>query len=209
MSTEREFFVYLASRSPRRRELLEQIGQPYRRLADGIDVDEAVHAGEAPRHYVERVTRDKAAAGWDALTRGGLEAAPVLAADTTVVVGGRILGKPEDTADATRMLSALSDTTHEVLSAIALRFEDRVRTALSVSTVTFRALAPEEITAYIASGEPQDKAGAYGIQGRAAQFIVRLEGSYSGVMGLPLYETARLIGALQREVRAALEPLAR
>jgi len=192
--------IVLASRSPRRRALLEQIGLRYSLLEDDAmqAVDESVHAGETPETYVQRVARAKADAGWTRLQAAGQACAPVLAADTAVVVGQRILGKPADRADAARMLGLLSARTHEVLTGVALRQGARCDTALSRSRVTFRRLDADEIRDYLATGEGDDKAGAYAIQGRAAQFIVSLQGSFSGVMGLPLYETAQLVGAQAR-----------
>jgi len=192
--------IYLASRSPRRRALLEQIGVRYTLLGDGAAdaVDESVHAGEAPEAYVARVTRAKAEAGWTQMHAAGLAPAPVLAADTAVVADRRILGRPVDRADAARMLGLLSAKTHEVLTGVALRRASRCDFALSRSRVSFRRLDDDEIRAYLATGEGDDKAGAYAIQGRAAQFVVTLEGSYSGVMGLPLYETAQMLEAGDR-----------
>ena len=191
--------IYLASRSPRRRELLTQIGVRFHLLlfrtrpGDGIDVNEEPDAGEPPGTYVERVARAKAEAGWRRLMQRNLPQAPVLAADTTVALGSRILGKPAGREDAATMLAALSDGQHEVLSAIALKYGDWMESAVSRSEVRFRKLTPAEIRQYAASGECDDKAGAYAIQGRAARFITELRGSYSGVMGLPLYETAQLL----------------
>ncbi|MGW8268989.1 MAG: Maf family protein [Burkholderiales bacterium] len=189
--------IYLASRSPRRRALLEQIGVRFMpcEVGERVDVDESVHPGESAEAYVERVTRAKAEAGWTWMRDVGLTAAPVLAADTAVVVGGRILGKQEDRADAARMLGLLSAQIHAVYTGVALRDAALCAYALSRSRVTFRRLDENEIRAYLDTGEGDDKAGAYGIQGRAAQFVTRLDGSYSGVMGLPLYETAQLIEA--------------
>lgn len=189
--------IYLASRSPRRRALLEQIGIRFTPLADdaGDAVDESVHPEETPEAYVERVTRAKADAGWARVRDAGLAAAPVLAADTAVVASGRILGKPADRAAAARMLALLSARTHEVLTGVALRDTAGCGYALSRSRVTFRRLDESEIRTYLATGEADDKAGAYAIQGHAAQFVVDLAGSYSGVMGLPLFETAQLIEA--------------
>ena len=182
-------FVYLASGSPRRRELLQQIGVPFRVV--GTAVDEAVRAGEVPAAYVERLAADKADAGW-ARSRDEADV-PVLAADTAVVLGGEVLGKPADRQDAERMLRQLSGRTHEVFTAIALLTAGGLESRISRSEVTFRNLAAEEIQDYWETGEPADKAGAYAIQGRAAVFIADLRGSYSGVMGLPLFETAELL----------------
>jgi septum formation protein len=191
--------IYLASRSPRRRELLAQIGVRYHLLltrdkADrGPDVDEDSHSGESPTAYVERVARMKAQAGWEAMLNRNLPRAPVLSADTTVALGSRILGKPTSRDDAAEMLRALSGQAHEVLTAVALKRDERLDSVLSVSRVVFKPLSGAEIAQYVASGECDDKAGAYAIQGRAARFITELRGSYSGVMGLPLYETATLL----------------
>ncbi|HSH06609.1 MAG TPA: Maf family protein [Burkholderiales bacterium] len=192
--------IVLASRSPRRRALLEQIGVRYALLDDdGSDaVDEAVHDGEMPETYVQRVTRAKADVGWSRLLADGRPRGPLLAADTAVVVDQRILGKPADRADAARMLRLLSARTHEVLTGVALHSGEHCDYALSRSRVTFRRLDADEIRDYLATGEADDKAGAYAIQGRAAQFVVALEGSFSGVMGLPLYETAQLLEARLR-----------
>jgi septum formation protein len=187
MSTD---FVYLASASPRRRELLQQIGVSFRVL--GAAVDEAVLPAEAPAAYVVRVAAAKAGCGWE----GHREAdVPVLAADTAVVLDGKILGKPKDRQDAADMLQRLSGRTHEVLTAVALRTASGLQTTTSRSEVTLRAISASEAEAYWETGEPQDKAGAYAIQGRAAVFIADLRGSFSGVMGLPLFETAGLLNA--------------
>lgn len=191
--------IYLASRSPRRRELLGHIGVKFHLLlfrsrpGQPPDVDEEPGAGEAPRDYVVRVARDKAAAGWRRMLERNLPRAPVLAADTTVTLEGQIFGKPRDRAEAEGMLAALSGKRHEVLTAVALQYEDEVETALSVSEVQFRELSAEEIRDYVATGEPDDKAGAYAIQGRAALFVTEIRGSQSGIVGLPLYETAQLL----------------
>jgi septum formation protein len=192
--------IYLASRSPRRRELLAQIGVKFEPLLfregprQDADTDEAVRAGEQPGDYVHRVTRLKAEAAWQRVVmRRGLQRKPVLTADTTVALAGEILGKPADRADAERILTLLSGTRHRVLTAVSVAFEERYELAVSESLVTFAALDEARIAAYVQSGEPFDKAGAYGIQGRAGAFIERIEGSYSGVMGLPLYETAELL----------------
>jgi nucleoside triphosphate pyrophosphatase len=192
--------IYLASRSPRRRELLAQIGVKFEPLLfregprQDVDTDEQVRPGEQPDDYVRRVTRLKAQAAWQRVVmRRGLQRKPVLSADTTVELAGEILGKPADRTDAERMLKILSGTRHRVLTAVALAYEDRYETAVSESLVTFATLDDERICAYVQSGEPFDKAGGYGIQGRAGAFVERLEGSYTGVMGLPLFETANLL----------------
>jgi len=191
--------IYLASRSPRRRELLAQIGVRFHLLlfrarpGEGPDVDEAPLAEELPAAYVERVARAKAESGWQRMQQRNLPRAPVLAADTTVALGGRILGKPAGRDEAAGMLAALSGGVHEVLTAIALKYHDFLESAVSRSEVRFKPLSEEEIRRYVATGECDDKAGAYAIQGRAARFVIELHGSYSGVMGLPLYETAQLL----------------
>ncbi|MGH8669353.1 MAG: Maf family protein [Burkholderiales bacterium] len=194
--------IYLASRSPRRRELLSQIGVRYHLLLFRArpeappDVDENLLPGEAPDAYVERVARAKAEAGWKLLRLRNLPLAPVLAADTTVALGSTIFAKPADRKEAAEMLATLSGQRHEVLTAVALKRDDDLHSSLSRSEVQFKKLTPEEIAQYAATGEGDDKAGAYAIQGRAARFIVELHGSYSGVMGLPLYETAQLLEKL-------------
>lgn len=186
---------YLASASPRRRELLAQAGYAPEvlRLAAERAVDETPLAGEPPLVYVKRLARDKALAGVAELLAGGRETAPVLGADTTVALAGEIFGKPTDEADAFAILERLSGREHQVLTAVALAEGDHVDLRISVSRVRFAHLDAAQIRAYVASGEPLDKAGAYGIQGRAACFVEHLEGSYSGVMGLPLFETAELL----------------
>jgi septum formation protein len=195
--------IYLASRSPRRRELLAQIGVRYHLLLfrsrpdSPPDVDETLLAGEAPDAYVERVARAKAEAGWKLLRLRNLPFAPVLAADTAVALGGNVLGKPADRKEAAEILAQLSGQRHEVLTAVALTRDDWLESSLSRSEVQFKKLSAEEIAQYTASGECDDKAGAYAIQGRAARFIVELRGSYSGVVGLPLYETAQLLDKLR------------
>jgi septum formation protein len=182
-------FIYLASGSPRRRELLQQIGVSFRVI--GLSLDETVLRGESPSAYVSRLAEAKAAAGWEA-SRGS-EVAPVLAADTAVVLDGRIIGKPAGMNDAIAMLLELSGRTHEVLTAVALRTAAELQVTVSRSEVTFRSIDPGEARAYWETGEPAGKAGAYAIQGYAATFISDLKGSYSGVMGLPLFETAALL----------------
>jgi septum formation protein len=199
--------IYLASRSPRRRELLTQIGVKFEPLlfregnrADA-DTEEDVQPGEQPDDYVRRVTRLKAEAAWQRVVmRRGLQRKPVLAADTTVALAGEILAKPTDRADAERMLRLLSGTQHRVLTAVAIQYESRFEIVVSESLVTFGRLEDERIHAYVLSGEPFDKAGGYGIQGRAGAFVQRIEGSYSGVMGLPLFETANLLRSFGQAV---------
>jgi len=193
--------IYLASRSPRRRELLRQAGIAYEILMyredtrRGLDVDETPRSDEDPREYVLRMARMKAEAASLRVQQRRLLDYPVLSADTTVVLDGRILGKPVDHADAFAMLSALSGRSHEVLTAIAVCRMDRLETRLSVSMVEFATVSEARLRQYVATGEPLDKAGAYGIQGRAGTFVKNLSGSYTGVMGLPLFETLDLLEA--------------
>lgn len=184
--------LYLASASPRRRELLAQVGVTFERIA--CEIDETPLPGEDAHDYVLRLARAKAETGQAAMRAQGLPERPVLAADTTVVLHGCILGKPEDAEEAKRMLRALSGSTHLVLTGLGLAVGDEVETQLSESRVQFAALTDSQIANYVASGEPMDKAGAYGIQGRASLFVARLEGSFTGVVGLPLHETATLLG---------------
>ena len=191
--------IYLASRSPRRRELLGQIGIAHEVLtqrikaARGPDVNEDPLPGEKPRDYVMRVCRDKVEGGWLRVVQRKLPVRGVLAADTTVCIGDDILGTPADSAEAIAFLERLSGREHEVLTAIAFKLGERIEAELSATTVRFRELGRAEIEHYVASGEPMDKAGAYGIQGRAGAFVAEIRGSYSGVMGLPLYETTLLL----------------
>jgi len=197
MSTARH--LYLASRSLRRRELLKQIGVGFELLllreAAGrpSDVDESVHAGEDPVAYVQRLAREKGEIAWLRLCQRRLMRHPVLAADTTVELNGEILGKPADREEAVSMLKRLSGSTHRVHTAIAIVLDRHVETALSSTTVVFGELNEDEIQHYVASGDPMDKAGAYGIQGRAGAYVKSLSGSYTGVVGLPLYETDQLL----------------
>jgi septum formation protein len=191
--------VYLASRSPRRRELLRQIGAHFELLllrehpGRGEDVDETPAPGEAPADYVLRVACAKAEAGWQRLMQRRIPRFPVLTADTTVAVDSEIIGKPRDARDAAEILRRLSGRSHEVFTAVALAYDEHVESRLSASSVRFRPLSEDDIRRYVASGEPMDKAGAYGIQGRAAAFAAEISGSYSGIMGLPLFETAELL----------------
>jgi septum formation protein len=186
-----EDFVYLASASPRRRELLQQIGVPFRLI--GAELDETPLPGEAPVDYVSRLAAAKADAGWQ--RSRDTEHAPVLAADTAVVLDGRILGKPRNKLDGENMLLELSGRRHQVLTAVAVRSSGGTEVKISGSWVTFRPIDAAEAAAYWNTGEPCDKAGGYAIQGYAAIFIADLKGSYSGVMGLPLFETAALLNA--------------
>jgi septum formation protein len=190
-------FVYLASQSPRRRQLLEQIGVRHELLLAGADEDvealEAERPGELAAAYVERVTRAKLKAAIARRAARRLPDAPIICADTTVALGRRILGKPADAADAQRILTLLSGRTHRVISAVAVAAKGRVRLAASVSRVHFAAVSRARIERYVASGEPFGKAGAYAIQSAAAAWIERIKGSYTGIMGLPLHETAALL----------------
>ena len=193
-------FVYLASQSPRRSQLLDQLGVAHALLLAGPEEDsealEAVLPGEAPSRYVVRVTGLKLDAARARLRARGLPPAPILCADTTVALGRRILGKPADGAEAREMLAALSGRTHRVLTAVAVASGRRRAEALSVSKVQFAPLTARQIAAYVATGEPMGKAGAYAVQGRVAAHIAHLGGSYSGIMGLPLFETATLLRGL-------------
>lgn len=190
-------FIYLASQSPRRRQLLEQLGVRHELLLPAADEDaealEAVLPGEAPAAYVQRVTALKLDAAVARHARRGLAPAPILCSDTTVALGMTIYGKPADAQDAARMLGELSGHTHQVLTAVALQAAGRRLAALSVSEVRFAAMTPTQIAAYVASGEPMGKAGAYAIQGPVAQYVQNINGSYTGIMGLPLFETAQLL----------------
>jgi len=192
-------FVYLASQSPRRRQLLEQLGVRYELLLPDSSEDaealEAVLKNEAPAAYVKRVTGLKLDAAVARLARRQLPPAPILCSDTTVAKDRTIYGKPDDALDAQRMLAELSGGTHRVLTAVAIQQGTQRFETVSVSQVTFEALTPAQIAAYVATGEPMGKAGAYAIQGRVAMHITRVNGSYSGIMGLPLWETASLLQA--------------
>lgn len=181
--------LHLASQSPRRRQLLEQLGVEFAVL--DVDVPEQRAPGESPRDYVSRVARDKARAGLAALAPAG--DARVLGADTEVVLDDEVFGKPRDAADAAAMLRRLSDRTHAVISAVWLVGAGAERCEVCVSQVRFATLDEAAIAAYVATGEPFGKAGGYAIQGRGAAMVAHLDGSYSGVMGLPLFETARLL----------------
>lgn len=197
--------VYLASQSPRRLELLRQIGLapvvlPLRHAQPRADVDETPLAGERAPDYVRRLARMKVEAGMLGLVGRRLPAMPVIAADTTVTLDGLILGKPESDAEAADMLRRYSGRTHSVLTAVGVAYLDHVAIAVSESEVTFKALSEAEIAAYVASHEPYDKAGGYGIQGRAALFVAHISGSYSGIMGLPVHETGELLRSLGFEV---------
>ncbi len=193
-------FIYLASQSPRRSQLLEQLGVRHELLLPDAEEDaealEVVLLNEAPKTYVQRVTKLKLQAALQRLQRRGLPPAPVLCADTTVALGRTILGKPADAADAARILRTLSGQTHRVMTAIAIGTIAQQAYGISESRVSFGAMTESEIADYIASGEPFGKAGAYGVQGKAAAYIVRINGSYSGIMGLPLFETRQVLMAM-------------
>ena len=190
-------FIYLASQSPRRSQLLTQMGVRHELLLAGPEEDaeslEAENAGESPEAYVVRVTEAKLAAALARMVARGLPAAPILCSDTTVAVDQKILGKPLDADDAFRTLRLLAGRSHRVITAVALGQGERRAQALNVSVVEFAPLSDEQIHQYIASGEPFGKAGAYAIQSQAAAWISRIEGSYSGIMGLPLFETAQML----------------
>ena len=192
--------IYLASQSPRRRQLLEQIGVAHQLLLPDPQEDaealEALQPGEAPARYVQRVTGLKLDAALARLKAQGLPAAPVLCADTTVALGREILGKPQDATEARAMLARLAGQTHRVLTAVAVQKGRQRLAALSVSWVRFAPMTAAQIRAYVDTGEPMGKAGAYGVQGRAASHIAHIRGSHSGIMGLPLYETAELLRQL-------------
>ena len=191
--------IYLASKSPRRRELLRQIGVDFEILmlrdtpGRAEAVSEIPHPNEDPEVYVRRVAREKGEAGWQTVLGRKLPLRPVLSADTTVSIDGKILGKPSDANEAMKMLRWLSGRTHHVLTAITVTAEGKISEALSRSEVRFAHLDETSLRAYCATKEPYDKAGAYGVQGYAAQFIEFISGSYSGIMGLPLFETSRLL----------------
>ncbi|MHB1142534.1 MAG: Maf family protein [Sulfuricaulis sp.] len=191
--------IYLASASPRRQELLRQLGIEFDVMPSNIL--EVREAGEAPAQYVTRVARDKARRVAQQVKQRGLPAHPVLGADTEVVLDGEILGKPENATHGMDMLRRLAGRTHEVLSGVCVWHREKEYTSLSTSRVTFRPLTPAEIGQYWKSGEPLGKAGAYAIQGRAAAFITKLEGSYSGVMGLPLFELDGILRSIESETK--------
>ena len=193
-------FIYLASQSPRRAQLLEQMGVKFVLLLPDASEDaeslEAVLPNEAPARYVTRVTGLKLQAAVARMRRRGLPSAPVLCSDTTVALGRSIYGKPADAFEAKRMLGELSGQTHRVLTAVALQKGKAQVQAMSISKVTFAQMSSAQIRAYVATGEPMGKAGAYAVQGRAAAHIAHISGSYSGIMGLPMFETAQLLRTL-------------
>ncbi|MFK0573028.1 Maf family protein [Endozoicomonas sp.] len=183
--------IYLASQSPRRAELLQQIGVPFQKLI--CDIDETPFQQEVPSDYVLRMAQEKAGAGWQKVLTSGSGKMPLLAADTTVVCNDQILGKPQDSEDAHRILAMLSGNTHQVMTAVALTDGDQLYSELSVTDVVFNKLTDQLIESYIVTGEPMDKAGAYGIQGYGSVLVASISGSYSAVVGLPLMETSRLL----------------
>ena len=191
--------LFLASRSPRRRELLTQVGIQFDTIVfrnhprEDEELDETPLPDEVPIDYVQRVARAKAEYGWRVVTLRKMRSQPVLAADTTLEFEGQIIGKPTDAEDARAILRRLAGNTHRVLTAVSVAFEGRIESTLSISEVRFCPLDEATIRAYVATGEPMDKAGAYGIQGHAAIFVEEIRGSYSGIMGLPLFETAALL----------------
>ena len=196
-----DFSVYLASQSPRRSELLSQLGIRHQLLlADASEDAEALEVvleGEDPVDYVRRVTQLKLKAALSRLQHRKLSPAPVLCSDTTVALDGEIYGKPSDATDARRMLKALAGNTHQVMTAVSVGWGDVMLHTCSTSQVTFDNIRDEDIAAYVESGEPMGKAGSYAVQGRAAAFISHISGSYSGIMGLPLFETAQLLKKLK------------
>lgn len=193
--------LYLASASPRRRELLTQLGIIIEVLR--ADIDETPLPGEAPQAYTERLAKAKAEAGWAKVREFGLPPRPLLAADTTVVLNGEIIGKPDSADHARTILKQLSGKEHQVVTSIAVKQGDDCRVVSTISNVCFRPLLDEEIDHYIISGEPMDKAGAYGIQGVAATFVREIKGSYTGIVGLPLAETVELLREFGIEVMGA------
>jgi septum formation protein len=193
-------FIYLASQSPRRSQLLDQLGIRHELLLPGTDEDaeslEVQMRSEAPKTYVQRVTGLKLQAALQRMARRKLTAAPVLCADTTVALGRTIFGKPQDAQDARRMLAALANRPHRVMTAIAVGWEHGQAHGCSESWVTFSDMSEADISAYVATGEPMGKAGAYAVQGAAAAYIAHMSGSYSGIMGLPLFETAQALRSI-------------
>ena len=183
--------IYLASRSPRRRQLLKQIGINFEMRP--VSIDETLEKGETPAEYVCRMARAKAELGWLRLMQRRLPLRPLLAADTVVVFRGKIIGKPENLAHGRKMLSTLSGKTHKVLTAVAVVAKDKIQESLSTTTIQFRDISQSEITNYLNGTESHDRAGSYAMQGRAGVFIIKISGSYSGALGLPIFETAQLL----------------
>lgn len=200
--------IWLASKSPRRQELLTQLGvafdvlQPPEQDTGNRDmVNESIHTGESAYDYVNRLSQEKAVYAWQYLIKAGQPKRPVLSADTTVVIDGRILGKPADQDEARAMMEILANRTHQVLTGVAVKWQETLLASVQVSEVTFAPLDNTRIEAYIATNEPYDKAGGYGIQGLAGKFIVQIKGSYSSIMGLPLYESAELLRAIGVDIK--------
>ena len=183
--------IYLASHSPRRRQLLKQVGISFEMRP--VNIDEMMEKGETPADYVCRMARAKAEQGWLSLMQRKLPLRPLLAADTVVVLRGKIIGKPDSLAHGRKMLSSLSGQTHKVLTAVAVISKDKIQESLSTTTIRFRDISQSEITSYLNGTESHDRAGSYAMQGRAAIFIIKISGSYSGALGLPIFETAQLL----------------
>ena len=183
--------IYLASRSPRRRQLLKQVGISFEMRP--VNIDEMMEKGETPADYVCRMARAKAEQGWLSLMQRKLPLRPLLAADTVVVLRGKIIGKPDSLAHGRKMLSSLSGQTHKVLTAVAVISKDKIQESLSTTTIRFRDISQSEITNYLNGTESHDRAGSYAMQGRAAVFIIKISGSHSGALGLPIFETAQLL----------------
>jgi len=183
--------IYLASRSPRRRQLLKQVGISFEMRP--VNIDEMMEKGETPADYVCRMARAKAELGWLKLIQRRLPLRPLLAADTVVVFRGKIISKPDNLAHGRKMLSTLSGQTHKVLTAVAVVAKDKIQESLSTTTIRFRDISQSEITSYLNGTESHDRAGSYAMQGRAAIFIIKISGSYSGALGLPIFETAQLL----------------
>ncbi|MGN0918442.1 MAG: Maf family protein [Oxalobacter sp.] len=200
--------IWLASKSPRRQELLTQLGiafdilqPPEQDIKNRDMVNESIHTGESAYDYVNRLSQEKAVYAWQYLIKAGYPKRPVLSADTTVVIDGRILGKPADQNEARTMIEVLANRTHQVLTGVAVKWQEILLASVQVSEVTFAPLDNTRIEAYIATNEPYDKAGGYGIQGLAGKFIVQIKGSYSSIMGLPLYESAELLRAIGVDIK--------
>ena len=190
--------IYLASRSPRRRQLLKQVGISFEMRP--VNIDEMMEKGETPADYVCRMARAKAELGWLKLIQRRLPLRPLLAADTVVVFRGKIIGKPDSLAHGRKMLSSLSGQTHKVLTAVAVISKDKIQESLSTTTIRFRDISQSEITNYLNGTESHDRAGCYAMQGRAAVFIIKISGSYSGALGLPIFETAQLLEKFNIEI---------
>ena len=190
--------IYLASRSPRRRQLLKQVGISFEMRP--VNIDEMMEKGETPADYVCRMARAKAEQGWLSLMQRKLPLRPLLAADTVVVLRGKIIGKPDSLAHGRKMLSTLSGQTHKVLTAVAVVTKDKIQESLSTTTIRFRDISQSEITNYLNGTESHDRAGCYAMQGRAAVFIIKISGSYSGALGLPIFETAQLLEKFNIEI---------